>query len=52
MTNQRYRELLEAERRIRACGCGGACAPCQREPRASEEEEFEMLAEAAGEETV
>lgn len=48
MIESRYRELLAAELRIGACGCGGACRACQNEPRpGSEEERLEFEAELA-----
>ena len=46
MNEARYQELLEAEQRMRSCGCGGACLSCQREPKPiSEEEMQEFIAE-------
>lgn len=39
MVESRYQELLAAELRMSACGCGGACRACQNEPRPGSEEE-------------
>lgn len=39
MIESRYQELLAAELRMSACGCGGACRACQNEPRPGSEEE-------------
>lgn len=50
MELKRIRELLESCDRIAACGCGGACGPCQREAwtlASNEEKEDEDLALAA-----
>lgn len=48
MIESRYHELLAAELRIGACGCGGACRACQNEPRpGSEAERLEFEAELA-----
>ena len=39
MIESRYQELLAAELRMSACGCGGVCRVCQNEPRPGSEEE-------------
>lgn len=43
LNTNRFNELYQAELRLSACGCGGACSSCQAEPRPASEEECDAF---------
>ena len=40
-----YLEMYEAEKRIAACGCGGACESCKRDRELITYDDAEKMAE-------